>query len=74
MITTPRPRIDIQRQSRGIVAHLVIFRRINGPRRVATLFSVLIIAFGQLWSCLRKHRELMRSGRRTRVLLISHSG
>jgi len=74
MLNTARPRIDIQRRSRGLASHFRTFKRISGPGSIGRVVSLLIIGFGQVWACMRKHRELMRSGRRTRVLLISFSG
>lgn len=74
MVNAVHLQIDIQRQSRCLGSHLDIFRRLNGPRRVGAMFSVLIIGLGQIWTCLRKHTELMRTSKRTRVLLISCSG
>ena len=74
MVNAVHLQIDIQRQSRSLSSHLEIFRRLNGPRRVGAMLSVLIIGLGQIWTCLRKHTELMRTSKRTRVLLISYSG
>lgn len=69
-----RPRIELLRRSRGLISQLHILQRLNGPRGLGAVISVLIIGVGQVWTCLRKHHELMRGSKRSRVLLISHSG
>ncbi|WP_291078823.1 hypothetical protein [Hyphomonas sp.] len=73
MKTLPRPRIDIQRRSRGFLSQIGVLGKFNGPNSLATMISVLIIGLGQVWTCLRRHHDLIRGSRRTRVLLISYS-
>ncbi len=50
-----------------------VLHRISGPRRLSALISVVIIGIGQVWTCLLKHRDLLRSRSQPKVKLLSYT-